>query len=59
MVSNSYIYWCRLMGRGHAVNGECEGESHSDGSQTGSSPRRVSIQGRKGGPEWSQGSMQH
>ena len=32
MVSNSYIYSCRLIGRGHAVNSECEGESHSDGS---------------------------
>ena len=32
MVTNSYMYWCRLMGRGHAVNSECEGESHSDGS---------------------------
>ena len=32
MVINSYMYWYRLMGRGHVVNSECEDESHSDGS---------------------------
>ena len=55
MVTNSYMYWCRLMGRGHAVNSECEGESHSDGSQTRSSCRKSKYLGNKRGPRMKSG----